>query len=563
MTTKVRQIAIDIETSGLSPFKDLIWFCTVNWGKTIEIYHKPTKELKQVLEDPSVVKVIHNAIFDCTFLAWQWNINVVNIWDSRLAEIVIQGVQIPRSSTNEQLKIMHSSSLKYTLARYGLATLDKSIVMSFVGRNPKDPWTNDQLNYAKDDVRYLLALKVLQEFLLNRDGGMEVALLENKVVEKSYRMRILGVGVDRKGWHKLAMENERQRMYYETKLPKTVKNWNSPKQVKEYFNSRGIMIESLSDIDENYTSNDKVMQAFMAHRDLHKSVTSYGREWLKKVSEFDDRVHCDVEQIVNTGRFALNDPNLQQLPGKGRHREFLVAKKGHKFVIGDFGGQELGIMAAAANEKVWIKPLLRGEDLHSITASMLYGSVWAKGASKGCEFPKKCKCKGHVPLRFNAKVLNFMLAYGGGPQKFALKTGVSFSDAKKIVNKYKLLVPKLTSWLWKNGKDAAKERVSYSADPYKRKRILIEQEEYRLVNQGKNNPVQAAGANMIKLAMISLPLDIVLVVHDEIVCEVPNAQVAQAVVTMRKVMEASADYVTGIKGIIKAEPRVATNLMKV
>jgi DNA polymerase I-like protein with 3'-5' exonuclease and polymerase domains len=85
-----------------------------------------------------------------------------------------------------------------------------------------------------------------------------------------------------------------------------------------------------------------------------------------------------------------------------------------------------------------------------------------------------------------------------------------------------------------------------------------------VVNQGKNSPVQASGANMLKLSMISLPEEfpIVLTLHDQIILEVDKRDGKEAVRALKGVMEKAATYCTGIAGLIKVSPRITTNLSK-
>jgi DNA polymerase I-like protein with 3'-5' exonuclease and polymerase domains len=255
---------------------------------------------------------------------------------------------------------------------------------------------------------------------------------------------------------------------------------------------------------------------------------------------------------------------LQQLPKGGQHREAFVPAKGHVFVIGDFSSQEIGIAAAASKEETWIKAILRGEDVHSLTASIVYPSEWRAGAEKGCSFPKKCKCHTHVKLREYAKVTNFTVIYGGGPGNIAKKTKMSDKDARTLVTKFKRAVPKLTRWLDQNGTYTVKNRISYSADPYLRRRKVRDPEEWQLRNIGKNSPIQSCGANMTKLAMISIPEEfpIVLTIHDELVLEVKKSQAGKAVKALKAVMEKAADYCTEVPGLIKVEPRIANSLGK-
>src|SRR5690606_13898629 len=251
-------------------------------------------------------------------------------------------------------------------------------------------------------------------------------------------------------------------------------------------------------IDEIYLqTKNKTLGDFIYAREYHKAVTSYGYNWfepykdsegrLKYYVDPDNRIRCGIVQIINTGRNAMFDPNLQQLPGKGnidyhhqkvmeiirarnkdkkqkwRHREAFVPKRGHVFIICDFSGQEIGIMAAMSNEKIWIDAMLRGEDIHSLTASLIQPSEWNAAKTKGCTFPKKCKCPLHIEKQEKENINNVMLAYGGGPQKLAKNTGMSEMAARMYCAAHKRVTPNLTRKLDQNGREAVATGLAYSA----------------------------------------------------------------------------------------------------
>lgn len=575
----MKYIAIDIESVGLKPYGGTIWMLSLNKdGKTIVLHDyngntKYFKDWKSVLEDKSICKIIHNAEFDAPYIELNTGIRIRNIWDTQLCETVIQGTQIPRNSKDEQLKERHSASLKHTLARYGFPSPDKTIRTQFIDRPKGIPFTREEINYAGGDTKYLHPLREAQEHLLQRDGGLEVALLENKVVEVVAQMKVNGLGVDVDLWNKIAYDNLKQYVSLLAQLP-SLENWNSPKQVKDFFFKRGILINEFKDLEKiAIKTNDPILNKFVKARELYSDATAYGKKWLlddngESIVCADGRIRTYWQQIVNTGRFATSSPNILALPKEGNQRAAIIPRKGNVFVIGDYTGQEIGIIAAASNEDLWINALLRDESVHSLVAAQLFPVEWNKYKEKGCTFPRKCKCKGHQDITgfpyYKAKKLNFMLAYGGGPKKFAEITGCDEKTAKKIVYKYKLVARKPTRYLEANAKKAIRTGVAYSADPYKRRIVLQGEEEWQIANQGKNYPIQSAAANMLKLAMISIPeqYPIVLPFHDELVLEVPSPQAKKAAQVMEAMMNQSADYITGIAGLIKVHPRIALNFMK-
>jgi len=591
----MKHVAVDIETIGLKPYGGTIWM--VGWCDSdckVKIVSDPNglktcpPALRTLLQDKSICKVIHNAQFDIPYMELVWGVRCVNVWDTMVAEKVIQGVTAPDHKVSEEFKIAHSASLKYTLARYGFPVPNKDITKQFINRPLGTKFTKEENEYLVGDVQYLLPLRKAQEFILARDKQLEAALLDNKVIERVCRMRVLGLGVDKKKWLEIADTNLNTYKRALATLPQSVKNWNSPAQVKEYFKQRyGITIDSFTNLKSIFlTTRNPLLAKFITIRQMYSDASGYGATWLYREDgsstiDPDGRVRASFDISKNTGRFATSDPNLLGLPKEGDQRSAIIPRKGCVFVIGDFAGQEIGIMAAASKEDLWINTLLRGDDVHSLMGSMLSLERWKAGTAKGCTFPKKCKCPAHASIRAPAKEANFLLAYGGGasklieriiknmfangiPSEDVIKTLMSERDARIFITKHKRAIRKLVAYLEKNGRDAIRTELSYSADPYKRRRVLKGEQEWQIRNQGMNNPIQAAGANMIKLALVSMPdeFDIVLPFHDEIVCEVPKAKAKACAKAMTVVMEKSADYITGIHGIIKADVRIQTDYSK-
>lgn len=583
----MRFVGIDIESINLPPYGGTIWMLSITEGKKTKLYEdcnglkKFPREVVDILEDPTICKIIHSSEFDVPYIEMSTGVRVRNFWDSKLCETVIQGTQVPRnkpqSMTDREFETLlkrHSAQLQYVLIRYGFKRPNKDIRNHFINRPKGLPFTKEDKTYAQDDTKDLPAIQQAQEYLLTRDKLLEVALLENKVAEVVAQMKVRGLGVDKVLWLEIADQNLQKYKKLIAQLPKEVNNWNSPKQVKEFFFNRGILIDSLTNIENIQAKvNDKILSKFIEARKMYSDATAYGETWLLRddgssTIDGDGRIRCSWQQIINTGRFATSNPNILALPKEGNQRSAIVPRKGNVFVIGDYSGQEIGIMAVASNEEQWVNALLRGESVHSLIAMKLFQAEWEEGTERGCIAPFKCKCKAHQDLPglpyYKSKKLNFMLAYGGGPGKFAQITGCDDLTARVTVTKYKKLIPNLVKYLEKNAQLAANTGLAYSADPYKRRMVLKGQEDWMIENQGKNYPIQGAGANMLKLAMISLPetCPVVLPFHDELVIEVPRAFTSKAVKIMKTIMEQSADYTTGVKGVIKVSPRIAYDFAK-
>lgn len=592
-------IGIDIETNGTKLDGGIIWMLSITRGSTTELIHNcngiPTlpDRIKKELQNKNICKIVHSGVFDLPFIELLLGCKIKNVWDTEVNEVVIQGCRVSfkkKGLEPYQIRKLErfSSKLEYVVPRYGYPKYDKSIVENFIDRERGKKFTATEKLYAIYDTKYLPEIQQKQFAILKEEKLLPVALLENGVTERLADMKVKGIEVNKKLWKEIADCNEKEFDRRMKKLPKGL-NWNSPKQVKEYFLSKKIILHSFENMYDVYlNTKNKVLGNFIYARELHKAVTSYGNNWFEEgIICNDSRIRSSITQCINTGRMSYSNPNLQQLPGEEsklpkkrrviemiagenfhwRHREAFRPSVGNVFVSGDFAGQEIGIMASASKETWWLDAMLKGYDIHGMTAQMLDPTLWAQKKEKGCTYPMKCQCKGHKELREPAKINNFMLAYGGGPKRLADSIGIDLlpvSEAEHLVKQHKKVIPKLYKYLDDNGEAATKNKISFSADPYRRRRVLQGVESWQVRNQGKNNPIQSAGANMLKRALVELPdsLSVVLVIHDQIILEVPKKEGAKAQRVLKEVMEDAAQYITGVKGLIRVAPTLQMNIAK-
>jgi DNA polymerase-1 len=596
-------LALDIETTGLNFMRKSIVSIQIGDGATYKFHdmrhngNSIIKKYAKELSDPTIIKIMHNAAFDASFIEREYGIKIRNIYDTRLMETIILGIgTIPNHlKSNEETKKKFSTSLKYTLARYKLAKLEKETAKSFLSIGDAE-FTKKQIEYAMNDIRYLHKLRELQLGKIKKLGLEYLADIENRCAEATVEMRINGINFDKAHWLKLAKMNELKVDKIISKLNKlsnnAVSNWNSPVQVKRYLNSIGIPITSLSDLHTGQhqrkdflKGQSEVLDVFIELTESSKYVSTYGVNWLsvdwskdeknEPTLGKDGRVHCDFNQIIDTGRFSCSKPNLQQLPSNKyvteyqSHRKSFIPSKGYKFVIGDFSGQELGIMAAGSNETKWIDMIERGEDVHSSMAQFMFPEKWKAGTDKGCAFEskmQKCECKQHKFLRQFSKTLTFGLPYGKGPQSIAEDLGISVFEARKQVNTFKAGVPNLTKWLNTNAQYAIDNYKIRTLPPFNRYRnLVLEDETWRRHNKGLNTPVQGSGGDMLKLALIStnefiresgVPAKLLVCVHDEIVTEAHTGYAKEWNKELQRIMEESAMVITK-KRLVTTKPVIA------
>lgn len=567
-------ISFDIETTGLSMCRDEIHFFTYDLnGKTGLVMMRPDlvdwrkeipKPVLKALQDDSIKKIIHSSQFDIPFFRMKTGIHLRNIWDTAVIEQVILG---GRGNP------WTDAGLDATLRRRKIAKLNKDVRESFI--DYWGPITDKQKKYGVDDIKWLRKLALQQIKDIEKAELQNVAELENRTCEVTAELRFNGIAFDEQFWIDLAEENQKKYDDLIKKLPKKVSNWNSPQQIKKFFeDEHGITIESLSELPE---VRNKDLDAFKKAREMFSSTSTYGLGFLfrdgKKrsvsVVDPDGRIRPSYNQLVDTGRYSCSKPNLQNQPAFGKHRYAYIAPLGSKLVGKDFGGQELGIIAYGSQEPSWLNAMRKNHDLHSVKAADIVPG-WEKKKEKGCTYPFKCKCKWHNEQRRPVKDLNFGISYGKGVESFAEAMKMGLAEAGKWFRAWKKSNPKVMKWLDSNGNFAVKFGWIRTLPPFNRIRYLFE-EPWRKRNQGKNTPIQGSGADMMKLAMclmyyymyekkLTKQVKLVLTVHDELLSEVKNAFVKQWCSIAKYLMEEAAKVITK-EVLIKVEPEVFDNKM--
>lgn len=303
-------------------------------------------------------------------------------------------------------------------------------------------------------------------------------------------------------------------------------NWNSIPQALSVLQGVEPKLKALSEEALSSTTHP-VFQSLSHYKDALKLLTSYGEEFIMKFTEPDGKVRTNYNPIVSTGRSSSNRPNMQNIPAKesigNRYRNAFIYTSGWKFVDSDYTGQELALIAFASKDDVWYKAIERGEDLHSVTASMVYGAEWEKYSEDGCSFKlkrQKCKCKGHKTLRNAVKTINFGLAYG--MSKFKLSSTLKFTvkEAEATIDRYFRTFPQIKYTLEAFGQFGVRNGYTMTLAPFFRRRYFPEWGKFRqyidlhlagiefnaglgrIERQAKNHPIQGSGSDIIKMAMV-------------------------------------------------------------
>jgi DNA polymerase-1 len=316
-------------------------------------------------------------------------------------------------------------------------------------------------------------------------------------------------------------------------------NLNSPKQLQEvlFVQQRLPVLKKTpsglpstdEDVLEQLALDHPLPKRILDYRALAKLKSTYTDKLPRMVNPATGRVHTNYGQATAvTGRLSSTDPNLQNIPvrtAEGRRiREAFVAARGWHIVSADYSQIELRIMAHLSGDASLLKAFAEGADVHRATAAEVFGVP-----------PEQVTGE----QRRYAKVINFGLIYGMSAFGLASQLGVERGAAQQYMDRYFARYPGVADYMQRTR--ASAREYGFVETVFGRRLYLPD---IRAQNQGRrqgaeraaiNAPMQGTAADLIKLAMIavhdwivreSLGTRLVMQVHDELVLEVPEAELA-------------------------------------
>lgn len=316
-------------------------------------------------------------------------------------------------------------------------------------------------------------------------------------------------------------------------------NLNSPKQLGEILFGKLALPVVKKTPSGSPSTDEEVLQKLaedyplpkilLDYRSLAKLKSTYTDKLPKMVNARTGRVHTNYAQAVAvTGRLSSNDPNLQNIPirtSEGRRiREAFIAPEGAVIVSADYSQIELRIMAHISGDANMLKAFADGEDIHRATAAEIFGVSLADVNSE---------------QRRYAKVINFGLIYGMSAFGLAGNLGVERSAAQMYIDKYFQRFSGVKQYMDET-RMLAKEQ-GYVETVFGRRLWLPEinspngPRRQGAERAAINAPMQGTAADLIKLAMIAvqgwletekLATKMIMQVHDELVLEVPESELA-------------------------------------
>jgi DNA polymerase-1 len=287
-----------------------------------------------------------------------------------------------------------------------------------------------------------------------------------------------------------------------------------------------------------------IVEELLEYRELTKLVGTYVEPLPSYVNPRTGRVHCSFSQVsAATGRLASSDPNLQNIPirterGRKLRAAFVPREPDARgewlFVSADYSQVELRVLAHLSADPGLIEAFASGRDIHASTAAVVFDLD-----------PDKVTRE----MRSRAKAVNYGLLYGMGPSRLARETNLSVPEARAFIERYFASFPAVRGFI--DGVLEGAREKGYVETLAGRRRLIpeIRAEDARTragaENAAVNTPVQGSAADIIKKAMLALEARLaasklagrmLLQVHDELLLEVPAAELAETTEVVRDCM---------------------------
>jgi len=304
-----------------------------------------------------------------------------------------------------------------------------------------------------------------------------------------------------------------------------------------------------------------IIGLILEHRQLSKLKSTYVDALPQLVDPMSGRVHTSFGQASTaTGRLASSNPNLMNIPirtelGQRIRRAFKAGRPDHVMVSADYAQIELRIAAHLSGDPMLLDAFKAGQDIHTATAAAVF----------------------KVPIeqvdpsqRRLAKIANFGSIYGQGEYGLSQQLGITGDVAREFLGQYWSTYSKLREFLDDLRRKAREEGLVVSATGRRRAIPDLRSPNFQLRSAAErmaiNFPMQSLAADIIKIAMVRLQREIeadqiegrmLLQVHDELLFEVPRAELDQFAEKVPRIMTGAYELETGIEVEMKVGPNWA------
>jgi len=551
--TLSKSLCVDTETSSLNIQEaELAGIALSNEEK--KGYYIPTLndcdeviyKLKPLLENPSIMIIGHNLKYDLQILK-KYNINIKeNVFDTMLAHYLIN----PESS--HKLDVLSENYLNHKCIPIEDIIGKRGVNQKkMTDLDPKDIYV-----YACEDADITFRLKNIFEQELKKNNltklfyDLEIPLMfvlceiekngvkiDSDFLSNMSTLLTKKINETQKSIHKIAGEefNVASPKQLGVILFDKLKIDDNPKKTKsgQYSTSEDILTK--------LSKKSKIVSLILEYREYKKLLSTYIDALPQMVSSYDKLIHTDYAQAVTaTGRLSSNKPNLQNIPirtqlGRKTRSAFVSRTKGNFILAADYSQIELRIIASFSEDKEMINAFNNNKDIHSITASKVFG-ISLDDVTQD--------------MRRRAKEVNFGIIYGISPFGLSQNLDIPRGEAKEIIDAYFDEFKNVKLYMDRSIEKAKSEKQVKTL--LGRRRFLrdIDSRNYTLRGYAErnaiNSPIQGTAADIIKLAMISISKwmkenniksKMIMQVHDELVFDVEKTELELLSLNIKKIME--------------------------
>jgi DNA polymerase-1 len=522
--------------------------------------------LRPLLEQPVILKIGFNIKFNAVMFA-QAGITLRNYDDVQLMSYALDaGRNAHGLDTLSSLWLGHATISHGELTGSGKAKL-----------------TFDQVEidkataYSAENADVILRLwRVLKPRLVAERMTAVYETLERPLVSVLARMERRGISIDRQVLSRLSGDFAQTAARVEAELQELAGepiNVGSPKQIGDIlFGKMGIpggtktktgaWSTSAQILDDLAEQGHEFAKKILEWRQVSKLKSTYTDALPTYVNPETHRVHTTYAlAATTTGRLSSNEPNLQNIPVRtedGRKiRRAFIATPGHKLVSADYSQIELRLLAEIADIPVLKQAFRDGLDIHAMTASEMFGVAIKDMPSE---------------VRRRAKAINFGIIYGISAFGLANQLGIAREEASAYIKKYFERFPGIRAYMDET-RDFCRAN-GYVTTLFGRKchypDIKASNASIRSFNERAaiNARLQGSAADIIRRAMIRvedalaakrLKAQMLLQVHDELIFEVPEEEVAATLPVVQHVMQDAPFPAVALSLPLQVDARAATN----
>ena len=509
-----KTLAIDLETNSLDVNKANI--IGISLSNSNQAYYLPFKSpdnelsqtdqnkvlkaLNELCMDESILKIFHNAKYDCVILK-RFNVNTVSFQDTLLMSFFINN-----GLTKHNLEDLYYYYFGEEKEKF------KDVIKNESKRKYKD-FSEVPLelatNYAAHDAYATHQLyEALQEQISQNSDSYIYYNIDKKLSLVLQEVEKNGCKIDLKFLTKLEKDLNKEIEKIESKIFKIAGeefNIGSPKQLTEIFKKLDVKVTKKTKAGD-FQTNVKVLEQLESEgveiashilkwRQYSKLVSTYTSS-LAEHADDNDRVHSTFNIAATiTGRLSSSEPNLQNIPirteiGK-KIRTAFIAEKDHELYSFDYSQIELRVLCEACEDPNLLTAFQENQDIHQSTGQLVFN-----------------KNEINDNDRRMAKIINFGIIYGISQYGLAKQLGVSNAEAKLFIDNYFQKFPNINDFM-KETTDKAK-KLGYVENLFGRKSHIkdINAKNFMLRSfaerQAINAPIQGTASELIKIAMLEI-----------------------------------------------------------